>query len=89
MIDQLKEAEVIKEKYCKQEDLKEELEGFATQELAKVKHMVGCESNREGEHLKINKKKSNRTISDGRMLLFICCCFTSMVNICGHVRTVI
>ena len=31
----------MKEKYCKQEDLKEELEGFATQELAKVKHMVG------------------------------------------------
>ena len=45
----LKEAEVIKEKYCQQEDLKEELEGFATQELAKVKHMVSCISSRNVE----------------------------------------
>ena len=34
----------MKEKYCQQEDLKEELEGFATQELGKVKHMVSAVS---------------------------------------------
>ena len=38
--EKLKKAELFKDKFYKKEEENDELQGLATQELAKVKHMV-------------------------------------------------